>query len=550
MAIIGTDTFIRADQSGWGSASDGQTWVQLSGAETLAIATNEGTATGNIGVDNWLALGTNTYADQEVLVRFKFTNQTNDVPGYRVRNNGGSLGIRRVNSGVSTTVGVDTTFSISNNTFYWMRARIVGSTISVRMWADGNAEPGTWNETATDGTPITGPGRFGLYSVINTTSIDVNTFDSFSANDTVVAAPSTYPRFIPRALGATIIPVIVSQPLPYIDRALGATIIYEDRTFIPRALGGVYIPDTVMWVPRALGGTVQSFLLRSLTLAGVGALSPTLSANLALTTTLAGVGTLSGTLSANTTLTGTMPGIGTLTGSLFAVSQPLPYIGRGLLSTIVYENRTFIPRALSSTYIPDTILPVPRALLSTIQATVGLGCTLAGVGTLTGTLSTTGGVSLSVTMAGVGTLSATMSLSTALATTLAGTGVLSGTLSANLALPSTSLVGVGTLAGTLVLTTALSRTFTGAGTLAGVFSLRTALFLTCAGVGTLAGNLSIPSTSYLTATWVTRDLVATWITRDGKATWTTRDEKALWAARDEQDTWATRDEQATWKTRS
>src|SRR5260221_4683367 len=136
------------------------------------------------------------------------------------------------------------------------------------MWADGNAEPGTWNETATDGTPITGPGRFGLYSVINTTSIDVNTFDSFSANDTVVAASSTYPRFIPRALGATIIPVIVSQPLPYIDRALGATIIYEDRTFIPRALGGVYIPDTVMWVPRALGGTVQSFLLRSLTLAG------------------------------------------------------------------------------------------------------------------------------------------------------------------------------------------------------------------------------------------------------------------------------------------
>src|SRR5260221_13452930 len=157
MAIIGTDTFIRADQSGWGSASDGQTWVQLSGAETLAIATNEGTATGNIGVDNWLALGTNTYADQEVLVRFKFTNQTNDVPGimlrstaattaYRVRNNGGSLDIRRVHSCVSTKVGVDVTFSISNNTFYWMRARIVGSTISVRMWADGNAEPGTWNE--------------------------------------------------------------------------------------------------------------------------------------------------------------------------------------------------------------------------------------------------------------------------------------------------------------------------------------------------------------------------------------------------------------------
>src|SRR5260221_702393 len=328
MAVIGDDNFVRADQSGWGTASDGQTWVQLSGAETLAIATNEGTATGNIGVDNWLALGTNTYADQECLVRFKFTNQTNDVPGimlrstgattaYRVRNNGGSLGIRRVNSGVSTTVGVDVSFAISNNTFYWMRAQIIGSTIKARMWADGNAEPSTWNETATDGTPISGAGRFGLYSVINTTATDVNTFDSFSANDTVVAAPSTYPRFIPRALGATIIPVIVSQPLPYIDRALGSTIIYEDRTFIPRALGGVYIPDTVMWVPRGLSSIVQSSLLRSLTLAGVGTLSPTLSANLALpATTLAGVGTLTGTLSLSTALVAECDGVGTLAGHL------------------------------------------------------------------------------------------------------------------------------------------------------------------------------------------------------------------------------------------
>src|SRR5260221_297805 len=192
MTVLGHDTFSRANQSGWGTASDTQVWVQLSGAETLAIASNEGTATGNIGVDNWLALGTTTAADQECRVRFKFTNQTNDVPGvmlrstaattaYRVRNNGGLLGIRRVNAGVSTTVGTDVSFAISNNTFYWIRAQIIGSTINARMWADGNAEPSTWTLKATDTTPISGAGRFGLYSVINTTATDVNTFDSFTA---------------------------------------------------------------------------------------------------------------------------------------------------------------------------------------------------------------------------------------------------------------------------------------------------------------------------------------------------------------------------------
>src|SRR5258708_18804626 len=76
-----------------------------------------------------------------------------------------------------------------------------------------------------------------------------------------------------------------------------------------------------------------------------------------------------------------------------------------------------------------------------------LAATLPGVGTLAGTLSTTGGVSLSVTMAGVGTLAGTLSLSTALSTTMAAVGTLAGTLSAHLPLPSTSLGGVGTLAG-------------------------------------------------------------------------------------------------------
>lgn len=66
---------------------------------------------------------------------------------------------------------------------------------------------------------------------------------------------------------------------------------------------------------------------------------------------------------------------------------------------------------------------------------VALTATLAGVGTLTGTLSTATPGALSATLAGVGTLVGTTSLRTALTTILAGAGTLAGTLS--LVIPAT-----------------------------------------------------------------------------------------------------------------
>ena len=269
MTIIGTDTFIRADQSGWGTASDGQTWSQVQGAGTLAIASNEGTFTGQIASDEVMVLGSTNQADTDCLVRFKVTNSGNDVPGvvfrsngsntfYRVRNNSGSLGIRRINAGTSTTIGVDVTVTMSSGVFYWIRGKIVGSTISCTMWADGGSEPAP-QLVVTDGTPISAAGRFGIYASINTTATDTIFYDHFTATDTVVAAPSTKPRYIPRGFLSTIVPDPVTQPLAYKERGIGSTIIYEIRTFIPRALNGTYIPDTWRMQPRALGSRfVQS----------------------------------------------------------------------------------------------------------------------------------------------------------------------------------------------------------------------------------------------------------------------------------------------------
>src|SRR6266705_152262 len=263
MAIIGQDTFNRPDQSGWGISSGGQTWAQLVGAQTLAIASGDGTATSGIYVDNWLACGSFAQADTEILFRFKYTDSANDVPGamfrhngastagatnaYRVVYNGVSLGIRRVNLGTATTLGTNFTFSVSNNTFYWIRANIIGSTLQSRIWKDGNAEPNTWQVAATDTTPLSAAGYYGLYSIINTTSTDVISFDSFTATNTLGDPLWHRPRYIMRAIAGSIFTPFQAIPA-WVDRALTANFVRQTQPVnIPR------------YVIRAFGSTLINY---------------------------------------------------------------------------------------------------------------------------------------------------------------------------------------------------------------------------------------------------------------------------------------------------
>src|SRR6266704_2432386 len=177
MAIIGQDTFIRADQSNWGTASDAQPWAQVAGTSTAAISANEGTLTGVLNANDVMALGSKTQADTDIVVRVKVTD-TNIVPGavfrcdglgttyYRIKNNGSLLGCTRVNAGTGTAVGTAVSATFNANTFYWLHARIVGSTLTANWWADGGNEPGGWMFSAVDGTPINAAGKFGVYAKI------------------------------------------------------------------------------------------------------------------------------------------------------------------------------------------------------------------------------------------------------------------------------------------------------------------------------------------------------------------------------------------------
>ena len=74
----GYDSFTRANQSGWGTADDGQTWAAQGAVPTLAIASNVGTFTGITTATNML-LGSNTYGDIEILLSFAVSVSTDNI---------------------------------------------------------------------------------------------------------------------------------------------------------------------------------------------------------------------------------------------------------------------------------------------------------------------------------------------------------------------------------------------------------------------------------------------------------------------------------------
>ena len=69
MTIIASDTFTRANASGWGTASDAETWaVVLGNVANFSIAGNEGQISGATSLQA-AYLGSQTSADMEPLVR-------------------------------------------------------------------------------------------------------------------------------------------------------------------------------------------------------------------------------------------------------------------------------------------------------------------------------------------------------------------------------------------------------------------------------------------------------------------------------------------------
>ena len=159
-SILATDTFQRANQTFWGTASDGQIWGgDASSQGAFTISGNAGLVSNTGGNSYSAVLGPNV-TDAEVYVTGSlsfFSNSnfgnvlrwTDNNNWYKAYIDGTSLIIQKKVAG-SANIIASMPFAATGGTSYTLHFRAVGSTLSVNVWASSANEPSGWMLTVND----------------------------------------------------------------------------------------------------------------------------------------------------------------------------------------------------------------------------------------------------------------------------------------------------------------------------------------------------------------------------------------------------------------
>ena len=180
------DTFSRANQTSWGTASNGMVWSPSSSA--MSIASNEGVIS-NTASSLFATLGSGTTTDANGLVRFSVAS-TSDTAGIALRmQSNGNVYLGRYDGaghlqfeyriGSTWTHVSLVNFTPAANAFYWLRFQVQSTNISMKVWPYGTAEPSAWT-WAGSASGINSAGLMGLYAyAASGTPVQ---FDNFSVS--------------------------------------------------------------------------------------------------------------------------------------------------------------------------------------------------------------------------------------------------------------------------------------------------------------------------------------------------------------------------------
>lgn len=170
MTILATDTCARSNQTGFGTASDGQVWSMAGASVTTSISSSEALFNQSTGFA-YALLGTKTTSNINMLVRIEQDTTTIGIgPFFRYidPNNTyftaffiGQLQVYKVVAGSLTRLAAVNLSNYSAGAYWWCRTIMSGTEIQSRAWADGSSEPGTWMIDITD-SQFAGPGQFGM----------------------------------------------------------------------------------------------------------------------------------------------------------------------------------------------------------------------------------------------------------------------------------------------------------------------------------------------------------------------------------------------------
>ncbi len=156
---LAQDTFQRASQVYWGTASDGNTWGGDANTQSVfSITNNMGQVSNGSGIYN-AVLGPSA-TDAEVLFSGSMSSYSNTNLGavlrwsdtnnwYKAYIDGTSLVVQKKVNGAATVLG-SVSFTATPNTSYTLRFRVVGTTLYARAWQTGTTEPTNWMITVTD----------------------------------------------------------------------------------------------------------------------------------------------------------------------------------------------------------------------------------------------------------------------------------------------------------------------------------------------------------------------------------------------------------------
>lgn len=227
MATLESDSLTdRTVTSGFGSDASGNAWTTQAGTPLSGIGVTSGAGAyiKSSSASAFLTVGASA-TDQDGTVRFKLSSAS-DAAGillrfqsttkyYLFRYSNGMQILKR--NGGSTTTLKSATFTPTVGTKYWIHGQVIGTTLNMRWWTDGSAEPSTWNLTITD--TAFANGNFGLYGFGSTATGAI--FDTFTVTDGAAASNPLRTRAISQFLAAK--SLTASGQSKYATRVQGRT---------------------------------------------------------------------------------------------------------------------------------------------------------------------------------------------------------------------------------------------------------------------------------------------------------------------------------------
>jgi streptogramin lyase len=160
-STLAQDTFQRANQTHWGTASDGQTWGgDANSSSVFSISSNAGQVSN--GSTNYSAVLGPVATNAQVLFSGSLSNFNSTNLGavlrwtdgnnwYKAYIDGSNLVIQKKVNGTTTILG-SVSFAATAGTSYTLRFSAAASTLSAKVWQTSNSEPTNWMVTATDST--------------------------------------------------------------------------------------------------------------------------------------------------------------------------------------------------------------------------------------------------------------------------------------------------------------------------------------------------------------------------------------------------------------